>query len=818
MRRPTHLLPALVAAPSPRLALLGGHEQLTYADLHDQAARVARAVATAAADVPAPAVGLLLDHDTPAIVAALGVLAAGGHVVAVRADDPVERSAATLCGAGVRVLVTEARHAGTARVLAARLPTPPVLVDVAQARAGRPPRGTVDVAPDARCLIVATSGSTGAPRLVWHDHASIAHNASTYVGLAGLGPHDRLSLLHGLATMASATTLWGGLRAGATIVPRDPRAASRDRLLEWIATSEITGLHLVPTLFRRLLTGGDPAGHLTSLRFVRLGGEAVTRADWELWRAHCPPDSRLHVGLATSETGLVRHAVHTRTGPRPPAVLPVGDPVPDKDVDLVDGRIVVRGRHLFGGYHGDDATTAAVRRVEEDGRVVFRGADLGRWGEDGALHHVGRADEQVKIAGHRVEPAEVEHALRTLPWVRDAAVVTRQDVPGLAAFVTSDGQGLDEELRTIRARLRERLPAYMVPASVEALDELPLLAGGKVDRRALAARPPAPAPPPTGPRSPVEETLLEIVGRVLETTVDDVHADVFVDLGGDSLDAVQVLSEVAEVFGTAPVLDALARTPTVAGLADGLLGDGWAPPADGTLTVNGDGTRVPVFAICGLYGHALRLLLVGRALGPDQPLHALQPPAMDWTTVGATTIPQMAAHYADVIRRRCPLGPYHLLGTSFGGVLAFEVARLLRAGGAEVGVLALVDTRPPACVVDGRPQAPPRAADRDVAIAGARADHDPLVAMGGRVAAQHDAALARHVLREPHEGRILLLACEQPAVAPADDRRLLWRSFATGGLRVAPVPGWHGSFHRDPQLSAVAAAVRAELDGGTAAS
>lgn len=806
-------------------AVLGTDEELTYAQLQDRATRLAGAVLERTDGAAPGAVALLLDPDAPAIVSAVATLEAGGHYVALDPYGPPERAAAVLADTAARVLLTEPRHAEAARHLVARLPDPPAVVDVTAVTrypgAGEPPRPSVS--PTDRAVIVLTSGSTGRPKLVWHDRAALTAGAATYAGLVDLRPTDRLSLLHGLGTMASVTTLWGALLNGAAVVPRDPRRASRDQLLQWIAARGVTGLHLVPTLFRRLLAG-EVGATLDDVRFVRLGGETITHADWDLWRRRCAPASRLHVGLATSETGLIRHGVYDRDTPAPGPVLPVGGPVPGRTVTVVDDRgvpvppgavgcVVVRGRHLFGGYHGLPQETAAVRTVQPDGTVVFVGGDLARPGADGALHHVGRADGQLKLDGHRVEPGEIEAALRSLPWARDAAVVARPGPPGtpvrLAAFVVAADDGTDDRgRRAVRAHLRERLPPALLPTTVETLDALPLLPGGKVDRAALAARSPGPAPPAVPPSNPVQETLLEIWERVLGVPVPGVDADFFLDLGGDSLDAVQVLVEIEELLGPGASLDVLARASTVAALAD-LLTVGWAPPADGALVLRADGDRPPLFGICGLFGHALRLLLVGQALDPDRPFHALQPPGMDWDAAGRTTIDAMVDAYLEVVTTTQARGPYHLLGTSFGGLVAFHLACRLRVLGEDVALLALVDTQPPDRLLpDGIDRAPVR--DHSAAFV----TDDPIAAAGVRVARQHLRALEDHVLQDRFDGELLYLACAEPPVAPQDDRRLLWSHHAAAVRRVT-VPGWHGSFHREPQLSAVAAALRSSLGVAT---
>jgi thioesterase domain-containing protein len=261
------------------------------------------------------------------------------------------------------------------------------------------------------------------------------------------------------------------------------------------------------------------------------------------------------------------------------------------------------------------------------------------------------------------------------------------------------------------------------------------------------------------------------------------------------------------VFGQELPLDVFHEATTVATMAERLERGGWEPSS--RLVLHADGHRPPLFAVCGAFGHALRLLLLGRALGPSQPLHALQPPSMDWGTVGCATIEAMAAHYAAEIRRVQPDGPYRLVGTSLGGVLVFEIALQLQRAGQGVALLAMVDTQPPDCDAphgfDPRPQGD--------WFAGVDAS-DRLIAMGIRVARAHRAALDAYVLRRRFDGRIVYFRCRDEPVPDGRDRRGLWAHFATDGMQVVTVPGRHGGFHREPQGSAVADGLRAALGLG----
>jgi pimeloyl-ACP methyl ester carboxylesterase len=221
------------------------------------------------------------------------------------------------------------------------------------------------------------------------------------------------------------------------------------------------------------------------------------------------------------------------------------------------------------------------------------------------------------------------------------------------------------------------------------------------------------------------------------------------------------------------------------------------------MAVNLAGRSAPLFGVCGVFGHALRLLLIGRALGPDQPFYGLQPPDMDWDRAGCATVEAMAAHYLAEIRRVQPRGPYRLMGTSFGGIVVFEIAVQLQRAGEEVSLLAMVDTAPPDCLGPGGIDRAPR---RDWA-ARARGG-DRFADTGIRVARAHREALDRYVARARFDGAITYFWCEEERVRKGPERRHLWGGRATAGMRIVRVPGRHGHFHREPQLSAIAAGLR----------
>ena len=231
------------------------------------------------------------------------------------------------------------------------------------------------------------------------------------------------------------------------------------------------------------------------------------------------------------------------------------------------------------------------------------------------------------------------------------------------------------------------------------------------------------------------------------------------------------------------------------------------------IRINTAGQQRPLFSLCGRYGHAVRLLPVLHSLGPDQPCYALQPPAMDWTTVGCATIQQMAAHYIGEVKALQPCGPYRLLGTSFGGLVTFEMALQLQRSGEQVEFLGMVDTNPPTCVFEDA---------IDVGNSSRLEKTRParpnsIEARNQRVAESHLRARRKYVLdgrsnQSLFGGELTYFYCTGNPVIAGNDRRRLWERFARGFLLV-PVPGLHGAFNREPQSTALQNLLRERLNG-----
>lgn len=562
------------------IAIDTGREVWSYADLNRRAHRLARAL-LARRGRGGERVALLFEHEAQMIAAILGVLKAGKTYVALDPLDPDERLRWLLGDAEASGLVTNADHVVTARDLAgSRL----AVLDVDDL--GDPPTNedvdlTVD--PDALAYILYTSGSTGRPKGVMQTHRNVGYFITTYAEHLKLAHGDRLTLLPRYGSDAGVMDIFGALLTGAALVPFDLRRQEIAALARWLARQAITVYHSTPTVYRHFLRSLTATEVFPSLRRIVIGGEAVLRDDIERGRRHFPPACVFVNPFGPTESTLALMYSADRHTQIKRFAVPVGRPVPGTDVWLLNdagvpmdghgvGEIAIRSPYVSPGYwRQPDLTAAAFRADPAGGQTrVYHTGDLGRRLPDGNVEYVGRKDWQLKVRGHRVEPGEIETALREHSAIRDAAVVAEASSGGEARLVAYIVPALTSapEGPELRRWLQRKLPPHMLPAAFVTRPELPLTSTGKIDRQQLG-RPTIPSDQEDEgrvPRGPLEEVIAGIWAAVLGVAQVG-GGDDFFELGGHSLLAVQVIARVRDAVGVEVPLRALFEAPTVADLA-----------------------------------------------------------------------------------------------------------------------------------------------------------------------------------------------------------------------------------------------------------
>ncbi len=592
------LVAARAAAAPERVALVCADACLSYAELDARADRLAHRLIRLGVRAES-LVGVAVERSLDLLVGVLSVLKAGAAYVPCDLHGPAERLAMMLDDARVEALLVHDR--GIARL--PPIAAPVVRLDGGEAAAARLPAAApaLPVAADRLAYVIFTSGSTGRPKGAMNTHRAICNRLLWMQEAYGLTAADRVLQKTPTSFDVSVWELFWPLLTGACLVIARPDGHQDPvYLARLLAAEAITTVHFVPSMLQAFLEQEPvPAA---ALRQVICSGESLSPELARRAAGRFGETVALHNLYGPTEAAV---DVTAWTCPRAADLrrVPIGRPIANLQVHIVDGAqrpapIGVAGELLIGGvglargYLGRPDLTA--ERFVPDagggaGERLYRTGDLARLLPCGWIEILGRIDQQVKIRGVRIELGEIEAALGRHPAVRAAAVLARPDGSGdtvLLACIASDVP--PPTAAELRAFLRDRLPAVMVPALFACVEALPLNANGKLDRKALAHIAPAadaPAAASAAPRTATEEILTQIWQEVLDR--EGIGADdSFFDLGGHSLRATRVMSRVREVLGVDLPVRELFEAPTVALLAKRVeRARGAVPPAPPIVAV-----------------------------------------------------------------------------------------------------------------------------------------------------------------------------------------------------------------------------------------
>ncbi|SJN59342.1 Linear gramicidin synthase subunit D [Vibrio ruber DSM 16370] len=721
-----HTLRSLMAEQAARtpeqIALIDSDNRLSYQAMREQVIAIANLLVSHDVGV-GDVVAVALPRSVKLSLAFNSIIECGAAYLPLDVSYPDDRLAYMIGDAQPKLIITtneyQARFGELGELLMLdQLPEPTPFSDVPHQQAPRPEHGA---------YIIYTSGSTGNPKGVLVSHQAIVNRLQWMQSEYQLSHHDVVLQKTPCSFDVSVWEFFWPLIQGATLVMAPPEShKDPEWLMAVIEDYQVTTMHFVPSMLAAFMAS------------VAAHHEQITKAAPSLQRVFCSGEA-LSKELADVYAQWIDAPLHNLYGPTEAAVdvtycpafgaplresfghsVPIGLPVWNTRLYVLDsflretpvgvpGELYLAGDQLAIGYLNRSALTADrfIANPFASGERMYRTGDVVRWLPSGKIEYLGRSDDQLKIRGQRIELGEIETALQSLPGVRQALVCAKAlgleknmagaDDRQLVGYVILSEDGHTDGDR-LKAALSEQLPAHMVPVAIIVLAEFPLSANGKLDRKAL----PLPSDIVTAEgrkaRPGLEAQLVAIFADVLG--IDTLSAeDDFFALGGHSLMAMKLAAEIRRVLHVPVTVGQIMVHPTVAKLALLLLDD----DARNDPTLAGFGEVLPIraghgpalFCINSASGFAWQYTGLPKYLRGSYPIVGLQSPRPSGAIAAGTDMQDACEIHMKALKQVQPHGPYHLLGYSFGGTVAQNLAAKLVQQGEEVAFLGLLDTYPP---------------------------------------------------------------------------------------------------------------------------
>lgn len=684
----------VATAHSSEIAIKTQTKNWTYAELNAAADQVAASIIIQCPDEER-VIALFCRPDADSIAGALGILKAGRCYVGIDPSHPRAHQKHTVSQSGAGFVVCSQALTDLALDLG--------LQRVIQGESKNSSIGEVKIGPGSPAFIVFTSGSTGVAKGVVFSHRALVHHAINYSRALEISSSDCLTMLYTPAVIGAMRDIYGALISGASLFPFDLTQFSFGDLATAIIQREVTIYNSVASVYRRFLHALPVDTYFDQIRLVRLGGEASFRSDLEMLDNFFSKDCQFFAGYGTSETGTICQHYVDRSSDSP--IVKVGFPAPGMKVLILDregkelasgseGEVAVSSAYLADGYWNDPERTEKNfypdPRIE--GNTIYLTGDIGYIEEDGCLVISGRKDRQLKIRGAKVDLSRLEALLNNFPHITGCVVNTYKNKLGdysLVAFVEHRGMPAPA-ISDLRASLAEKVPAQMIPSRFVFCNELPLTRNGKLNRSALQHPENSELDHEIMGSNLFEHQLLGMFQDALELKQVGLDESFF-DLGGDSLAAASICTNIRNTFDVNLPLMAIREHQSVQALAANILRyQNLQWPA---LTLLRRGTGTPMFLIPGAGSDSFSLLPLANALQFGGPIWGLQPKGGDGVLRPCRDMEETITYYSDLIENVAPAGPLLLAGTSYGGLVAIALARHLIDAGKQVLLLGIIDTR-----------------------------------------------------------------------------------------------------------------------------
>lgn len=689
---------------SDSIAIKFNQATLTYSQLNQKANQFA-ALLLAQGIKKGDKVAFALDRSAEMVVVMLGIMKTGATYIPLDPQFPLGRINYMLSDSGSAILFTSSKYKNHYQSGAKELILEDEWLKLNQYPVTDP---AVEVSGDDLAYILYTSGSTGNPKGVQIAHSSLVNFLYSMQKEPGITPADKLLAVTTVSFDISGLELFLPLISGAKVIIANSDTAKDGRdLLDIIKTEGVTIMQATPYTWRIMLEAGWDSSNPIK---VLCGGEAlpkelanrILKQATSLWNVYGPTETTIWSTIkqikANDET------------------ITVGRPIDNTSIYILDkflhplppgtaGEIYIGGDGVARGYLNRPELTNE-KFVNDPfsattGAKMYSTGDMGKFMADGEIECLGRIDTQIKIRGYRIEAGEIEHHLVNEYNIKEAIVIAVPDKNGidkLVAYIVINDAYLAEsstaQLKGWRDSLRSLVPDYMVPDDFITVPAMPLTPNGKIDKKALANQNSKLAESINvfiAPRTDVEKLVADTWSEFLEIGNIGIY-DNFFELGGHSLIAVQVMTRIEKLTGKRLPLATLFENSTVEKLALMLEMDGKSIVWDSLVPIKTTGNKMPLYIVHGAGLNVLLFNTLASGMHADQPIYGLQAKGLNGIDEPLSNIIDIAAHYNASIMAQNPTGPYALAGYSFGGIIAFEMAKQFQAMGKEVKMLAMFDT------------------------------------------------------------------------------------------------------------------------------
>ncbi|SMC85658.1 amino acid adenylation domain-containing protein [Desulfocicer vacuolatum DSM 3385] len=696
------------------LAVIHGEEKITYGELNSQTNRLARILQHKGVKQDVP-VGIFMKRSIHMISAILSILKAGGAYVPLDPRYPAHRTALMLKDSGVQTVLTEQILVTELEQFNIQVMAMENILNISINESSENLEHATR--PGDLAYVIYTSGSTGTPKGVMVKHGGVANHVMAVTDQFEITHNDRVAQFFSITFDGAVEEIFMALTQGASLVllPFAP-LPSMGIFMEWVETAGITVLDLPSAFWHEWMHWLSDAKKPVprKLRVVIVGGEQALESAFDTWIKHTKGQIRWFNTYGPTETTVISTLLEPNLDPckKTENLLSIGRPIANTRIYVVDkhlqpvpvgipGEMLIGGAGVARGYLNQPELTSQkfIPDPFQKKGTIYRTGDRVRYRQDGQIEFLGRLDSQVKIRGFRIEPGEVEVVLGRHPAVGQGAVTVKtnpQKEKFLVGYVVLRS-GMSCKPLDILKFMKQNLPDYLVPAMVVQLKSLPRLSNGKVDRCSL----PYPDLKTNDEKNKqmcqltsFENDMKTVWKNVLGISSIGIH-DNFFELGGHSLLAVRLCSELEKYLGRRFPVQNLFQAPSISKLCKTFFECRTKKNLHSLVEIQSGGLKPPLFLIhvLGSGLHFWKPMLP--YLDKNQPIYGLSVHFSNENSPVTNRVEDLAAHYINEMRTLQPHGPYLLAGVSFGGMVAYEMARQLLIKEERPIFLGLLDTPAP---------------------------------------------------------------------------------------------------------------------------